>query len=102
MPQDKPADNVKNNPKILSKTPIPIDNEKIPIIPKIKARVTDKLIFSYPKNNQPWERWPFDEKFHFILNIAIGGNWGGMKGIDDTAFPTKMEIEHFKVYKKNT
>ena len=69
---------------------------------EIKTFINDKLIFSYPKNDQPWERWPFDEKFHFILNIAIGGNWGGMKGIDDTAFPTKMEIEHFKVYKKNT
>ena len=46
MPHDKPADSVKNNPKILSITPIPIDNEKIPIIPKIKASVTDKLIFS--------------------------------------------------------
>ena len=69
---------------------------------EIKTFINDKLIFSYPKNNQPWERWPFDEKFHFILNIAIGGNWGGMKGIDDTAFPTKMEIEHLRVYKKNT
>ena len=69
---------------------------------EIKTFINDKLIFSYLKNNQPWERWPFDEKFHFILNIAIGGNWGGMKGIDDTAFPTKMEIEHFKVYKKKT
>ena len=43
-----------------------------------------------------------NQKFHFIINIAIGGNWGGMKGIDDTAFPAKMEIEHFRVYKKNT
>ena len=69
---------------------------------EIKTFINDKLIFSYLKNDQPWERWPFDEKFHFILNIAIGGNWGGMKGIDDTAFPTKMEIEHLRVYKKNT
>ena len=68
---------------------------------EIKTFINGKLIFSYLKNDQPWERWPFDEKFHFILNIAIGGNWGGMKGIDDTAFPTKMEIEHFRVYKKN-
>ena len=67
---------------------------------EIKTYINDKLIFSYPKNNQPWERWPFDEKFHFIFNIAIGGNWGGMKGIDDSAFPAKMEIEYFRVYKK--
>jgi len=69
---------------------------------EIKTFINGKLIFSYLKNDQPWERWPFDEKFHFILNIAVGGNWGGLKGIDDTAFPTKMEIEHFRVYRKNT
>ena len=69
---------------------------------EIKTYINDKLIFSYPKNNQPWERWPFDEQFHFILNIAVGGNWGGMKGIHDDAFPTKMEIEYFRVYKKKT
>ena len=69
---------------------------------EIKTYINDKLIFSYPKNNQPWERWPFDEQFHFILNIAVGGNWGGIKGIDDNAFPTKMEIEYFRVYKKKT
>ena len=69
---------------------------------EIKTYINDKLIFSYPKNNQPWERWPFDEQFHFILNIAVGGNWGGMKGIDDDALPTRMEIEYFRVYKKKT
>ena len=69
---------------------------------EIKTYINGKLIFSYPKNDQPWERWPFDQKFHFILNIAVGGNWGGLKGINDTAFPAKMEIEHFRVYKKNT
>ena len=69
---------------------------------EIKTYINDKLIFSYPKNNQPWERWPFDEQFHFILNIAVGGNWGGIKGIDDNAFPTRMEIEYFRVYKKKT
>ena len=44
---------------------------------EIKTYINDKLIFSYPKNNQPWERWPFDEQFHFILKCSNGGNWGG-------------------------
>jgi hypothetical protein len=25
--------------------------------------------------------WPFTERFHLLLNIAVGGNWGGMKGL---------------------
>lgn len=67
---------------------------------EINTYINDTLIFSYPKKGQPWERWPFDEKFHFILNVAVGGTWGGQKGVDDNAFPSKMEIDYFRVYKK--
>jgi hypothetical protein len=34
-----------------------------------------------------------------ILNIAVGGNWGGAQGIDDTAFPTQMLVDYVRVYK---
>ena len=36
------------------------------------------------------------------MNIAIGGNWGGMEGIDDSIFPSKMEIGYVRVYKRKT
>lgn len=42
--------------------------------------------------------WPFDRDFHFIFNIAIGGNWGGVQGIDDTIFPTSMIVDYVRVY----
>ncbi len=42
--------------------------------------------------------WPFDQRFHLLFNIAIGGNWGGQKGIDDTAFPQRMEVDYVRVY----
>lgn len=32
------------------------------------------------------EKWPFDQKFFVILNNAVGGNWGGQRGIDEEAF----------------
>jgi beta-glucanase (GH16 family) len=44
--------------------------------------------------------WPFDQPFYLILNLAIGGGWGGQKGIDDAAFPQRMEIDFVKVYQK--
>jgi beta-glucanase (GH16 family) len=47
-----------------------------------------------------WEAWPFDQRFHLILNLAIGGDWGGSKGVDDTAFPQRMEVDYVRVYKK--
>jgi len=45
-----------------------------------------------------WEQWPFDKSFHLILNMAVGGDWGGQKGVDDTIFPQKMEVDYVRVY----
>jgi len=44
---------------------------------------------------------PFDQAFHLILNFAVGGNWAGKvneKGIDESVFPQKMEIDYVRVY----
>jgi beta-glucanase (GH16 family) len=50
-------------------------------------------------NNQgTWETWPFDKRFHFVLNVAVGGNWGGVQGVDQTIFPKRMEIDYIRVY----
>ena len=29
-----------------------------------------------------WESWPFNHNFHIILNLAVGGDWGGAQGVD--------------------
>ena len=29
--------------------------------------------------------WPFNKPFYVILNLAWGGDWGGMKGVDESA-----------------
>lgn len=42
--------------------------------------------------------WPFDQPFYLILNLAIGGNWGGKKGIDDSIFPAHFEIDYVRFY----
>lgn len=43
--------------------------------------------------------WPFDKPQYLILNVAIGG-WGGQKGIDPGAFPSKMEVDYVRVWQK--
>ena len=43
-------------------------------------------------------KWPFDNEHHLLLNIAVGGDWGGKKGIDKKIFPAKMEIDYVRVY----
>ena len=46
------------------------------------------------------ERWPFDKPFHLILNIAVGGDWGGAEGVSERSFPARMEIEHVRVWQR--
>lgn len=66
----------------------------------IKIFIDEKeYFFLDSKSSLNWRYWPFDQPFHLLLNIAIGGNWGGQKGIDDTIFPQRMEIEYVRVYK---
>ena len=55
--------------------------------------------WTYSKGLSNWQGWPFDLDFHLIMNIAIGGAWGGIQGIDDSIFPQQMLIDHVRVYR---
>lgn len=70
---------------------------------ELKIAVDDKNYFSFQKESNDWQKWPFDKPFHLLLNIAVGGNWGGQKGVDNSIFPQRMEIEYVRVFslKKN-
>jgi len=61
-------------------------------------KVDDQVIFQIERqSNWGWEEWPFDKAFHLILNIAMGGSWGGSV-IDNFALPARMEIEYVRVF----
>ncbi len=53
------------------------------------------------RNDQPSNRgaWPFDTPFRLILNLAIGGDWAGAKGIDDAALPQRLKIDYVRVWR---
>lgn len=59
----------------------------------------DALIFTFVNEGKGYASWPFDKRFHLLLNLAIGGNWGGAQGIDNNIFPTAMEVDYVRVYK---
>ena len=42
---------------------------------------------------------PFDQRFHLILNLAVGGNWPGAPDAQ-TRFPGAMEVDYVRVYRK--
>ncbi|MEL7534201.1 MAG: glycoside hydrolase family 16 protein [Bacteroidota bacterium] len=44
--------------------------------------------------------YPFNEKFHMILNIAVGGNLPGNPD-GSTVFPQEMEVDYIRVYQEN-
>lgn len=43
---------------------------------------------------------PFRKPHYLLLNLAIGGSWGGE--IDDTVLPQKYEIDYVRYYKPRT
>ncbi|MBP6796233.1 MAG: glycoside hydrolase family 16 protein, partial [Saprospiraceae bacterium] len=42
-------------------------------------------------------QWPFDQKFHLLLNLAVGGNWPGNPNAS-TVFPQTFEVDYVRVY----
>jgi beta-glucanase (GH16 family) len=61
---------------------------------------TDNIIHTYAPAVKTPENWPFDQAAYFILNIAVGGDWGGAQGIDNSIFPQTMEIDYVRVYQE--
>ena len=67
----------------------------------IQAFIDGKQYFYFENSGKGWEEWPFDKKQHVLINMAVGGNWGGQKGVDDTIFPNKFQIDYVRVYSLN-
>ena len=61
---------------------------------KVQLSVKKSVIGS--NHNQ----WPFHYAFYPILNLAWGGDWGGMNGVDESALPATMEVDYVRVFQK--
>jgi beta-glucanase (GH16 family) len=60
----------------------------------------DQKYFSFANEGTGNDVWPYDKPHYLILNTALGGSWGGQKGIDDSIFPQKFLIDYVRVYQK--
>ncbi|WP_199182058.1 MULTISPECIES: family 16 glycosylhydrolase [unclassified Siphonobacter] len=65
----------------------------------IRGYIDDEFIFEFVNEGKGSAVWPFDKRFHLLLNVAVGGDWGGAKGVDPTIFPAAMEVDYVRVYK---
>ena len=68
----------------------------------IRYLVDDEpYFFIYNDSGGDENKWPFNHSHYVILNLAIGGDWGGVQGIDPNAFPMEMEADYVRVFKKS-
>lgn len=65
---------------------------------KIEFFVDGKKYHEFKNNGKGPDAWPFDQSFHVILNVAVGGNWGASKGMDESIYPQHMEVDYVRVY----
>ncbi len=64
----------------------------------IRVSIDNKTYFSFTNEHSGQDAWPFNKPHHLLLNIAVGGNWGGQQGIDDSIFPIRMEVDYVRIY----
>ncbi len=67
---------------------------------KMDFFVDARKYFTFRNEGTGPDAWPYDKNQYLILNLAIGGDWGGQKGIDDKIFPQRYEIDYVRVYQK--
>lgn len=67
---------------------------------KIDFFIDGQKYFTFENTGKDYKEWPFDQPFHLILNIAVGGNWGGTKGVDAAIWPQRLEVDFVRVYDK--
>ena len=67
---------------------------------EIRVYLDDRLYFTSKRDGGDWTSWPFYRPFHLLLNVAFGGDWGGVKGIDPAVLPQRMEVDYVRVYQR--
>ena len=72
---------------------------------EIRAFADDHQYFSFRNERltnpqADWRQWPFDRDFRILLNIAVGGNWGGQQGVDENIWPQRLEIDYVRVLQR--
>jgi beta-glucanase (GH16 family) len=67
---------------------------------RIDVFVDGQKYFTFRNEGTGSRTWPFDKPHYVLLNLAIGGSWGGQKGIDDSRFPHRYLVDYARVYQQ--
>ena len=66
---------------------------------RVKGYVDGFQIFDKSSESN-YSDWPYNSPFFLIINLAIGGDWGGVQGVDNSIFPSSFIIDYARMYKK--
>jgi beta-glucanase (GH16 family) len=67
---------------------------------RIEWKLDGRTVHSYSKGDPHGVAWVFDKPQYLILNLAIGGAWGGQQGVDESIYPSRFEIDYVRVYQR--
>ena len=65
---------------------------------RITVGVDDRNYYQYSNDSSGNAEWPFESPQYLILNVAVGGDWGGQQGVNDAIFPVQMEVDYVRMY----
>lgn len=67
---------------------------------RLRVSVDGREYFAFARESDDPRDWPFDGPFHLLLNVAVGGAWGGQQGIDEASLPYRMVVDYVRVYQQ--
>ncbi len=60
--------------------------------------VEDTLVHTYYNEYSDEKQWPFDQRFHILLNLAVGGNWE--TEVELNSFPAQFQVDYVRIFHK--
>lgn len=58
--------------------------------------VDGKKVYTFVPEKYDEAHYPFRQPFYFLVNMAVGGNFGGPE-VDDSVFPAQFYVDYIKV-----
>jgi beta-glucanase (GH16 family) len=67
---------------------------------RIEFFVDAQRYFTFRNEGTGPGTWPFDQPHYLLINLAIGGSWGGQSGVDDARFPHRYLVDYVRIYRR--
>lgn len=59
-----------------------------------------RRVHEFANDGRGETHWPFDRPQYLLINLAIGGAWGGKKGIDPAILPAELRVDYVRIWQR--